>query len=556
MLLLPMLAARSQAIDSARIADGFNGIFPGKELRIEPLDESALRRIINNHLKNSYDIAGIDAGGRRDEFSLDAAEEAFTPTLNFGMNYQNYSTWHREVVVNARVPVKWDNDNPIITNINLPNGGEGIIWLPRPIGWAWRDIPLNASDSYRDEMFKGNASISKKFDFGLQVSALNWTMDYRLNPKVYGFPWASQLGTSFLLPLFKGFGKEGQNEWTGIQKMKLNRKIDDENLRRVRSRIVTGVLGYFAEAHFYYNQVVILDSIARLLNRQVEDVDLLVEDSRVTISESIQLKSRQRNIDYEIRYALNNFIYYSALLNFDVGNSKEITIYVPDVKDMERIVDRARDIFEENITAEATTRLIENHPGLRVDNYQLEQSRIDRDYYYNQQKPDIDITGSVGVFEANRLGYGEVWEAAGENFVKPDGFQASLGVQYTLPLGAPDEDIYMASLCELESREMSILSSRKQIGEALAQYQFRISSAIENMKNSEQSLDEVRDMTKRHADPLFENKRISRYNYSSYLTELQSEMLGQLEAQKQFLSSFLMFTSDMNIPVEEILGDN
>jgi hypothetical protein len=555
LLLFAFYRGFSAEISEERIRKSFDHIFPGKKMKIEKLDESTLLRIINTHLKNSYRISGLEAVKKRDQYSLEAIEESYMPNLTFGVNYQNYATWHREVTVNARVPIKWDNDNPVITNINLPNGGEGIIWLPRPIGFAYKDIQLNASDPYRDELFKGDISLNKKFDFGLRLNALSYSTDFRLNPNVYGFPWTTRLTTSFMMPLLKNFGKEGQQEHVEIEKMKLGQKIEDENLRAAGNSIVANVMRSFADTYYYYNKAIILDSVAQLLNKQVEDVDLLVDNSRVTVSESISIKSRRRNIDYEIQHAINNYIYSSANLNFDLANSEEITIYIPDIDKIDELIGEAKRIFHDNNSEKAAEKLIENHPRLVISNYDLQKSRIDRKYYYNQQKPEIDIVGTFGAFEVNRLGYGNPWEAAGNNFVDPDGVQWNFGVQYRFPTGSYKEDMYQASILEIENKEISLQQTRKQIGETLAQYLFRIRSSIENIDNSRSSLEDIRKMIDSHADPLYEKNRISRYYYCSYLSELQSGRLQLMTAYKEFFTYFLMFSADMNVEIGKMLEE-
>lgn len=552
-LLIILLPVELLSIDSSRISDSFSRIFPGKQLEIKKLSQKELEKIINEHLEKSYSIAGIKQQQKSDAFSLDAARANFSPNLSFSTSYQNYNTWLRQDVVNKRIPVKWDNDNPIMTNINLPNGGEGIIWLPRPLAWEYRDISLNASEFYRSELFNGNISLNKKFMFGLNLSALSYSMNYRLNPDVYGFPWSSQISTSFMLPLFSGFGKEGQEKYVEMEKIKLDRKIDDESLKSIKNSVFTTVLRNFANAYYYYQKAHALDSIADLLDMQVEDVDMLVEDSRVTMTESISIKSSQRNIDYEIQYAINNFIYSAASMNFDPANSEEIIIYLPENIDIQKVIEEAISIFQRNNSDIQVESLIDNHPQIVIDQYELRQSEIDVEYYNNLKKPVINIVGSFQVFEQSRLGYSEPWIAAEKNLIKPDGVQWNFGLQYHLPLSSIKDDLFQSAVTQMRSKEIIIDNTKKQIGESIANYLFNIKSTLDNIDNSNKNLEDISKIIRTHANPLFEKHRMSRYYYCSYLRELQSGLLQKLESENQFLNYFLQFSSDMNIYVEPLI---
>ncbi len=181
--------------------------------------------------------------------------------------------FHREVIVNTRVPVEWDNENPIISNINLPNGGVGIIWLPRPIGWAFKDIPINASDDYRDQTVVGTIGLTKKYDFGLQLNATAYSLNYRIDPVTYGFPWSNQMSASFTMPLMKDYGYEGSQEVVAIEKTRLGRIIESETINNIKTALASSLLTYYIQIALIQKQLVSVDSTGKLLDIQIEDVD-------------------------------------------------------------------------------------------------------------------------------------------------------------------------------------------------------------------------------------------------------------------------------------------
>ena len=324
---LPM---RSQdRLDISVINEGCKRLFPEKKVLIDTLAGRNIVTLLEEHLKTSPSLAQIVAQKRSADLTYDAYESSFSPNLLFNLGYYSYDTYYREVTVNANIPVKWDNENPIISNITLPNGGEGIIWLPRPLEWEYKDIPLNASGDYRNEILTSSVGMNYTFPWGLSIGAFNYELDHRFNPETYGFSWSTRVSSSVSMPIFKDAGVEGNWQWISKEMSMIDTRIQDESMKAMRNAIVSEVLEDYYLLYLAYEKILILKRMQEILDIQTQDVDKLTEDQRITVSENIKMKSQQRNIEFEIESAVNNFVYLSQKLDPEQVLNDTVKIYIP-----------------------------------------------------------------------------------------------------------------------------------------------------------------------------------------------------------------------------------
>jgi len=541
------------AIDMQRIDESFKNIFPHKHYEVISDKPNLINDIIDIHFKNSSQLRSLEYQNQSTSYQIRATESLFKPQYQFSMNYNNYNTYHREVMVNARIPVEWDNDNPIITNINLPNGGEGIIWLPRPVGWAWRDIPLNASDFYRDQTMLGNIGVSQRFPFGLQVNALSYSLDYRLNPKTYGFPWSSQLATSFMLPIMKNWGTDGSVEVNAIEKMKIDNEITNESYNSLKKSIKSQIISDYIQLYYTIRQIQIIDSIESVLSVQAQDIDLLTQDGRVTVVENLNMKNSLYSITSQRNSLFNSFIYLNSKLNFNPGFQDTLLIFFPESIELNELVDLAYNYFQEQIAKNDIQQLAKAHPQSIIAEHSLRQIDYDVRYASNQAEPDISITGSIGVFELSRLGFKDPLHSTA-NLIKPDGVRWNFGVQYTLPTGKYDKIILEANLVRQKAQVESLLETNKSIGNMITDYIFNLENSFDNITNARRDKLTFQNIINKEINPLYELKRINRYDYNTYLRQLQSNDLRIIQSQSQFLSYFFQFAGEMNFDISDVIN--
>lgn len=540
------------SIDSTGLISSFYELFPGKNFKISNLGPRDFGKLIREHFEYSPQLRSMLYQIKSGEYTLKALEYSFSPAFLFGADYSNNSQFHREVIVNANIPVAWDNDNPIISNVNLPNGGVGIIWLPRPVSWAYKDIPLNASDSYRDQTLSGNIGITKKYNFGLQLNANANPLYFRLDPETYGFPWSSQISASFLLPLFKNFGMEGSPEVISAEKTRLQMIIENESINMIKNELASSLLNYYISIALVQKQLESLDSLEKLLDIQYDDVDLLTQNGRITIIENLSVKNSKLNTSSQRSFLIKNLVYLSSKLNVNPVSYDTVNLYIADLSNIDNFLDRTYTFFKEILTEDSLKSIIEKHPQVKIANLELKQSEIDMLYARNQSMPDISLNGTIGVFEQTRLGYSNPWNAV-KGIGRPDGLTWQFGLNYTLPIKNAYDEYYEASVAAKMSQEENQLQSRKNLSDMLTDYIFNIKSSYENIKIAKKNIDLFNQIYENEAKPLFESKRMNRYDYSSYLIQIENSKMTLYSLQQSYFEYMFQFTSALNIDISEFI---
>lgn len=548
---LPM---RSQdRLDISVINEGCKRLFPEKKVLIDTLAGRNIVTLLEEHLKTSPSLAQIVAQKRSADLTYDAYESSFSPNLLFNLGYYSYDTYYREVTVNANIPVKWDNENPIISNITLPNGGEGIIWLPRPLEWEYKDIPLNASGDYRNEILTSSVGMNYTFPWGLSIGAFNYELDHRFNPETYGFSWSTRVSSSVSMPIFKDAGVEGNWQWISKEMSMIDTRIQDESMKAMRNAIVSEVLEDYYLLYLAYEKILILKRMQEILDIQTQDVDKLTEDQRITVSENIKMKSQQRNIEFEIESAVNNFVYLSQKLDPEQVLNDTVKIYIPYSIDFEKAKEEAYLIYLHHTSISGMEMLIEEHPTVNISEFSLIQAELNEKYMYNQTLPDIDFTGYVQAFEVNNLGFSTPWDAMGKSVIHPDGVTYTLGLQYTLPLSSYYEEQYKAAKYQKESMLQEIQANKKSLSDLLKQYIFYVKNSYDYIENTKRDIEINQKIMDTHAQPLFDAKRLNRYDYNSYKNEIEVANLAMNLALTQYFTYFFEFAGDMNINSGDLL---
>jgi hypothetical protein len=553
-LIIATLPMRSQdRLDISVINEGCKRLFPEKKVQIDTLAGRNIVRLLEEHLKTSPSLAQIVAQKRSADLTYDAYESSFSPNLLFNLGYYSYDTYYREVTVNANIPVKWDNENPIISNITLPNGGEGIIWLPRPLEWEYKDIPLNASGDYRNEILTSSVGMNYTFPWGLSISAFNYELDHRFNPETYGFSWSTRVSSSVSMPIFKDAGVEGNWQWISKEMSMIDTRIQDESMKAMRNAIVSEVLEDYYMLYLAYEKILILKRMQDILDIQTQDVDKLTEDQRITVSENIKMKSQQRNIEFEIESAVNNFVYLSQKLDPEQVLNDTVKIYIPYSIDFEKAKEDAYLIYLHHTSISGMEILIEEHPTVNISEFSLIQAELNEKYMYNQTLPDIDFTGYVQAFEVNNLGFSTPWDAMGKSVIHPDGVTYTVGLQYTLPLSSYYEEQYKAAKYQKESMLQEIQVKKKSLSDLLKQYIFYVKNSYDYIENTKRDIEINQKIMNTHAQPLFDAKRLNRYDYNSYKNEIEVANLAMNLALTQYFTYFFEFAGDMNINSGDLL---
>jgi outer membrane protein TolC len=527
-------------------------VYFDKQIIIKSLDIEQLKNLINDHLQKDPQLKIYKASEESAEYFAKAIESSFSPNLVMQSGINDYDTYHREVTVNKRVPVKWDNENPVVSNIDLPNGGQGLIWLPRPIAWEKKDINLNTSLSYRSRTINNSVALNYTTPFGLQVNALNYELDYRFHPETYGYPWDAALSSSLMMPLFKNYGYVGSDNYTEIQIQQLNSDISRQNLKAVKNQKIAELIRDYFNLYYSYKKIKSLDSLKNILKIQIEDVDLLIEDTRIPLSEGISIKSSYRQIQFRIESEINTFLNLSDKLNIALANNRDFYIFFPKEFNTESIIKQLNNIYKNNTENDKLSDIIAKHPSINISNYELEQTNLKLLHAENQTLPEINLSISAGTFQEsmNFLGHNNAFNALRHTVDNPSGLRWNFNVQYVLPTGKSDDYFYQSALKNKIASEESLQQIRKNISDRLKQYIFEINNSYEQIESYKDYFSTVKKMIETNATLLYEKNRINRYDYYSYLKELESARVMQFESELNFINNFFMFGADMNLNLD------
>src|SRR5690606_37073123 len=105
-----------------------------------------------------------------------------------------------------------------------------------------------------------------------------------------------------------------------------------------------------------------VDSLEKLLDIQIEDVDMLTQNGRITLVENLNVKNTKRSIFSQRSYLLKNLVYTSSKLNVNPLATDSINIYFAKNVEVENFLEKSFYYFNQIIAGKNIDKIIEEHP--------------------------------------------------------------------------------------------------------------------------------------------------------------------------------------------------
>lgn len=550
-LMLSLSIARSSEIDSlTQVAKEY---YLNKKIVIDTLTPNKFIDLIRKHVEFSPSMKSIVASNKSGDLYSQSVAASFNPSLLFNLGNTGYDSYSRQVIVRDNVPVEWDQNNPIISNINLPNGGQGIIWLPRPIAYAQRDIFIDASYKYFDHIWNSSVGLNYKFPFGLSVNALNYKLGLRTEPKTYDYGWSAVISNSLSMPLFNGFGWENQPEYVAIQKAKIQQQINDNTLESIQKSTLAELSINFFNLYFNLKKIDHLIKLRQYLSEQLEDINLLIEQKRLTVTDYLQTVSQSRQIESMVQDTRNKILYYSSLLNVNFAESSTFYLYIPDISNADEFLKYLDAQLSDYLNRGDQENFFEHHWQIANSKSNLSSSEIDLKIADNQTEPQVQLTGSISAFESSTYGYKRITDALFKSVTKPDGYTWNVGMQYIFSFGDAAKLNFQSALANVEANQFQLASVKLNLEKNYTNYVFLLKSNRKSITLAENNLSDSRAIFDKQAAPLYEKQRINRYDYDSYLKDVVNSGMSLNDARLNYIQTFLGFLRDMDLDFKNVI---
>lgn len=544
-LLLALLLAAApayaqQPTDSAQVEralDVLQRLQPGVTVHVVRVEPGGFGIIAARRL---HDDPVVRAQRARHASLLDdiaAAELAFRPVLRWSAGHNRYNTYDRPAVVNARVPVAWDNENPVQADINLPNGGRGLIWLPKPTDYADRDIIVHASRQYESELSTAALGLSKAYASGLQLSIMNLSLNHRSAPKTYTHPWSMGVSNSLELPLLRGAGGSGMLATMELLNERENARIAAVDLRAVELDRTAGLLGRCADLLAGWELYRSALRRGALLEEQLADLSLLRERQVLTAFELVRIRDAVRDARQEADVLAESYVLAVVALQPDIAERDTLQLFVPAPWDAD-LATTALDALALRLLAEThAAAAVERLPALRASRARLQQASNELGFTRSQQRPQLSLRGSLDLFQADDIGYRTTGQAIERAFVQPDGVLWNVGVVGEIPLGREARARRQAAEQRVRAAEAELAAVRQELQDQGRELAMRVRAAGNRVRLARGHFTSADSLAVRYATPLYEARRLSRAEHAGFLADVESSRMDWVNAWREYYAS-------------------
>ena len=536
------------------ILKSFEKIYPRKTVVFDSLESKRLEPITEAFIHDSYEISSLKRETEKLRLNIDLQKTSNVPYFYMSAGLNGYNSYDRIVNVLANVPVEWDNKNPIKTDYRLPNGGRGIMWIPRPKRWEEHNMELHASTAYKDVLQTYTAGLSYKFPFGLSINAFNLSLHNRLMPKTYGFPFSTTLTNSFELPLFKSFGNDGSISEFEKSMSQINIEIAGQNIKNIANEISYSTIQQYLKTYINWNMLQSVNGLLDLTEIQMKDYRILVDKNLISVYDRLRIEREYARLAAQKESSIFDYIFVTTKLNpIKLTQSQDVSLYIPYIDSLEAGAANLEEILLNNYLADTEENLVKiNNEAIMADKY-LQQSKINLKYSKNQSEPDISITGGLTAFQSDELGYGDISRSLRELFNRSDGIAWNLGLTYRFNFASsPDKINYLISVKDYQDKLENLKETNEFIKQSIDDQILKIRAARIVFENARKNL-EYSKKVMQEGDELFSLQRISRFDHCEYKKNVISEELNVLSAFDNYLDLLIQLSKFSGLAPKEVM---
>ncbi|MFP4681513.1 MAG: TolC family protein [Chitinispirillaceae bacterium] len=527
--------------------------FPGYMIDIEKCSYSELDQLLDRLQEEQPKGRALQKQIEQAEFRIHELQQSFVPRFNMGINHQRTDFRERMVSVYTKVPVEWDNANPEQVDITLPNGGHGLLWMPKPTEYDWKYIQTHASRPYEGNSAGFSTGLHYNYHSGISLDLLNLNVKKRFSPETYGYDWYSSLDNSIVIPLLKILNSNLSPRETEIKNIK--NTIENlgislkQNQTKEKNRLLTLLLRLYLswEKHHFYRKMI------HITREQIAEVNELGDKNHLTVSEEIAIGNELQGY-----LSTQNIIFYEIISSASALNSKDssLTIYRITKVDVAGEIKQLEKKAAHYLNLGNLERNLAHNPQMKIMENNLENIKSNLELNRKTSKIDLDLTGSVSLLTSSDLGFKTPFEATKMVFTNPDGLNTSVGMQFSMPISFRESDYkYQAAVKNYQIAAENFLASKADLKKNFHEMRIRLLNLKENVRAAQANLQYAKSRLKMSSE-LHELKRVSAFEYNSYRKEKIRSEFALKEAQIKYFTALAEFWAMMKYTSENEPKEN
>lgn len=535
-LLLVFLPLAAQNSDSLLFLAG--RVFPGYAVEIRDYHYANLEQLITQLQKVQPAERTLQKRIEQARLKIQELQQAYVPQFRMGINQQITDIRERLVSIYTKVPVEWDNANPEQIDVNLPNGGHGILWMPKPTKYDWRNIDIHASRPYESNSAGFSTGLHYDYHSGISLDILNLNLNKRFSPETYGYDWYSSLDNTITIPLLKIFNSDlspRESEIRAIEKGIENLQVSRElNRSREKSRLLSLLLKLYLvwEKESFYRQMV------ELTREQTGEIAALNSKNHLTVLEKIAVENELQSYLSSSNITSYEILAYSQAIR---NERDSLVIYHPREIDLKAEISQLEESTLHLLDLANLEQTLTKSPELRMQENNLQTIKANLVQNSRYGKIQLDLVGSISMFTSSDLGFKSPAEAAKMAFTNPDGLNSSVGMQFSMPLSFRESDYrYRSALREFQIAAEEYLSSRAEFKRNYHDLRINLLNLRENLRVAQNNLEYAEKRLKISAE-FFSLKRISAFEYNSYHKEELKSQYALKEAMINYCNALAEF---------------
>jgi len=465
------------------------------------------------------------------------------PRFNFVLGYNNYQSFERYASIYSHIPVAWDNDNPQQIDINLPNGGHGLIWVPQPTQFDWQYVPVHASYDNEISSSFGNAGFNYSFLNGVSINFLNIKASYKISPEDYGFPWSAVVSNNIDIPVLQLLGLYYSDQEAELKS--IESELDTKNIQIDSERKYFGlkekidllkICSQWYELNKIQRQVI-------LSEKQYENLQQLSELQKVNAYELF-------NLDQEIQALKDrkDLLMYQVIINSNQFSPKESNLLIlPDSIMIDSIIENLENKLTDKLNSKKLDDFAVNSSQLKIIDNQIRQAELNLKQSSKNSVIEVNLQFGVDMFQSDNLGYKSVWESLQESVSNPDGYNLNGNLLLSIPLNFFSPRIrYTSNKKDLESKKIlknQLIYEQNRLLEEMKFNVIQRSHEVDSQANN----CEISKLKLRNFADLLDISRISETDYLYYEKGLLSSEIALFNAQTDYVISLLNFLNALEV---------
>ena len=290
-------------------------------------------------------------------------------------------------------------------------------------------LPGNTSRIFSDENFTSRVGLKKKYttgtvvEFGSRFSRLSNTLNQTSTSALFTPEYETFTGITVTQPLLRGFGKDANLAGVNIARYRM---AAQEVMTRVKA------MNLVAEVSSRYTDIVTADRVLAVHRKNIELAERMLKRNRELLESNEGLLTDVTTAELALYQRQDQYITAAADKIERVNTLFALIDREPDLDGNTRF--QPISTFFSGATLNGKRELIQYGQTRRLDlvyyNHVVETAKLNVLRAKNVGKPQLDVTGSVGVYGLDDSAGGAFGEASGAQ-----GSEWSLGLNFKIPLG-------------------------------------------------------------------------------------------------------------------------